>query len=234
MVKMKKLFSLLSWLLTLLTPIALIGLGVRVLMTPLFPNIEYRLPNFPPDDYGFTTEDRLKWGQKGIDYLLNDADISFLGDLTFPDGSPLFTERELSHMHDVKGVVQGFLRVWYLDLELLILLGLWAWRGNWRATYSLGLKRGGWLTLGLGAVVGVIATFGAMGNGDLFWEFFSGFHSLFFKGDSWLFLYSDTLIRLYPLKFWEDAVLYIAFIAALGALGLAFGLKVPAAQRRDV
>lgn len=239
---MNKFYVVLSWLITLLTPLALVGLGARILMTPLFPNIEYRLPNFPPDDYGFTTQDRLKWGQKGIDYLLNNADISFLGNLKFDDGAPLFTERELGHMQDVKNVAQRLLRVWYLDLMILILLGLWAWRGNWLAAYRLGLRRGGWLTLGLGVTVGVIATFGSMGSGELFWNFFSGFHVLFFTGDSWLFLYSDTLIRLYPLKFWEDAVLYIGIISALGALGLAFGLpaladrpgKVPTSQTRDV
>lgn len=227
---MNKLYSVLSWFITLLTPLALIGLGVRILLTPLFLQIEYRLPNFPPDEYGFTTEDRLHWGQMGIDYLLNNADISYLGDLKFPDGSPLFTERELSHMQDVKGVTQGFLLLWHLDITLLALLGVWAWRGDWLAAYGQGLRRGGWLTLGLAVIAGVIGTVGASGSGDLFWTFFSDFHGLFFKGDSWLFEYSDTLIRLYPLKFWEDAVLYIGLIAALGALGLAFGLKRKARQ----
>jgi integral membrane protein (TIGR01906 family) len=228
---MSKPTLLLSWLISLLVPLALIGLAVRVLLTPLYLQLEYRLPNFPPDDYGFTTEDRLRWGPLGIDYLLNGADISFLGDQKFADGSPLFNERELSHMQDVKGVTRGFLRIWYLDLLVLLLLGLWAWRGDWLAACRLGLRRGGWLTLGLGLAVGVIATLGSMGSGEVFWDFFSGFHGLFFKGDTWLFLYSDTLIRLYPLRFWEDTILYIGLIAALGALALAFGLRAPLAQK---
>ncbi len=230
----KYLSAILSWPITLLIPLALLGLGVRILLTPLFLNIEYRLPTFPPDEYGFTTQDRLHWGVYGIDYLLNNADISYLGDLKFSDGTPLFTDRELSHMHDVKVVTQGFLRVWYLDLAILLLLGIWSWRGKWHAAYRRGFWRGGWLTLGLAGIIGVIATFGASGSGDLFWAFFSDFHGLFFQGNSWLFQYSDTLIRLYPLKFWEDAVLYIGVIAALGALGLAFGLKPSAAQTHDV
>lgn len=222
---MKTLSAILSWIIPLLMPLALIGLSIRILLTPLFPNIEYRLPYFPPDPYGFSTQDRLTWGQKGIDYLMNSADISFLGDLKFPDGSPLFNERELSHMHDVKRVVQGFLRIWNFDLLVLLLLGVWAWRWNWLPTYRLGMKRGGWLTLGIGLIIVVIATIGAMGTGDMFWSFFVWFHGLFFTGDSWLFLDSDSLIRLYPLNFWQDAVLYIALISVLGALGLAFGLK---------
>jgi len=222
---MNKLSPILSWLITISTPLILIGLGVRLLMTPIFPNIEYRLPWFPKDDYGFTTADRLHWGPMGINYLLNNADISYLGDLKFPDGSPLFNERELSHMHDVKGVMQGFLNIWYLTLAAVILLGAWAWRGKWLAAYRSGLMRGGWLTLVLAFTIGIIATLGASGNGDMFWTFFEDFHGLFFKGDTWLFPYSDTLIRLYPLQFWQDAVLYIGIIAAVGALVLAFGLK---------
>jgi hypothetical protein len=89
---MKTLYTILSWLITLITPFILTGLGIRVLLTPLFPNIEYRLPYFPPDIYGFSTQDRLHWGMDGINYLLNNADISYLGDLKLSDGTPLFTD----------------------------------------------------------------------------------------------------------------------------------------------
>ena len=222
---MNKLYSILEGRITLLIPLALLGLGVRILLTPLFLNIEYRLPGFPTDEYGFTMQDRLHWGPYGINYLLNNADISYLGDLKFANGKPLFNERELSHMHDVKIVTQKFILVWSVVLVILILLGIWAWRTNWLSIYRQGLMRGGWLTLGLAVAVGLIATIGTSGSGDIFWQFFSDFHGLFFSGSSWLFEYSDTLIRLYPLKFWEDAVLYIGLIAALGALILVFGLR---------
>ncbi|MGA7191988.1 MAG: TIGR01906 family membrane protein [Anaerolineales bacterium] len=217
-----KLYIAISWLITLLIPFVLIGLGIRVLLTPLFPNIEYRLPYFPPDVYGFSTQDRLRWGMSGINYLLNSADVSYLGDLKFNDGTPLFTEPELSHMHDVKVVVQNFLKIWYIVIVVLILFGIWAWRGKWLDAFVQGLRRGGWLTLALAITIGVIATIGASGNGDLFWSFFAGFHGLFFEGNSWLFPDSDTLIRLYPLQFWQDAVLYIGIISALGGLAVIF------------
>jgi hypothetical protein len=38
-------------------------------------------------------------------------------------------------------------------------------------------------------------------------------------------LYSDTLIRLFPLRFWQDIVLYIAALATLLGLGLGLVLK---------
>jgi integral membrane protein (TIGR01906 family) len=214
----------LSWLVALLVPLALVGIGVRILLTSAFLQFEYRLPDFPPDEYGFTTQDRLHWGPYGISYLMNDSDISYLGDLKFANGTAIFNERELSHMQDVKGVTQGLLRGWYALLVSLALLALWAWTSRWLPSYRRGLRLGGWLTLILALTAAVIGTLGAAGSGDVFWQFFSDFHGLFFKGTSWLFAYSDTLIRLYPLKFWEDAVLYIGIIAALGGAGLAFGL----------
>jgi integral membrane protein (TIGR01906 family) len=222
---MLRLRSATPWLIMLLVPWALIGVGVRVLLTPAFLQFEYHLPGFPADDYGFSTADRLHWGMYGVNYLLNDADISYLGDLRLSNGAPLFSPRELSHMHDVKVVTRGLLRVWYVVLAGLALLGLWAWSAHWLTAYRRGLRLGGWLTLGLAALTAAIGTLGTAGSGDLFWQFFSDFHSLFFRGDSWLFAYSDTLIRLYPLRFWQDAVLYIGVIAALGALGLAYGLR---------
>ena len=218
-------FALLSWLVTILIPIALIGLGLRILLTPLFLKIEYNMPYFPPDDFGFTKEDRLHWAPYALNYLVNSADISYLGDLKFDDGKPLYNERELSHMQDVKRVTQGALKVWYISLALLLLLGLWAWRGNWMQSYRLGLMRGGWLMVGLAAVIGVVAVIGIALNPDIFFSFFAGFHHLFFTGDSWLFLFSDTLIRLFPIRFWRDAFLFAALIALGGGLALALGLK---------
>ena len=218
-------FIVLSWLVTILIPTALIGLGLRVLLTPVFLQVEYSMPYFPPDEYGFTKEDRLKWAPFALDYLINNADISYLSDLKFDDGTPLYNERELSHMGDVKRVTQGALRVWYASLALLVLLGAWAWFGGWWQAYVLGLMRGGWLMVGLALTVGLIVVVGILINPDIFFSFFAGFHSLFFEGDSWLFLYSDTLIRLFPIRFWQDAFLLAAVIALGGGVALGFGLK---------
>ncbi len=222
---MKFLFTILSWLVTLLIPVALIGLGLRVLLTPLFLQVEYNMPYFPPDDFGFTKQDRLKWAPYALNYLTNSADISYLGNLKFEDGKPIYNERELSHMSDVKRVTQGALRVWYGTLALLLLLGAWAWFGQWWQTYRLGLMRGGWLMVGLAVAIGLIVVVGIAINPDVFWNFFAGFHHLFFSGNSWIFEYSDTLIRLFPIRFWEDAFLWAAIIALAGGIGLALGLK---------
>ncbi len=214
----QKLSLPLSWLVTFLAPLAILMLAVRLLMTPLFLEAEYRMPGFPEDSYGFTLQDRLEWSKPSVEYLLNSAGIDFLADLQFENGEPIYNERELSHMLDVKNIVQLLLKLWYLALALLVLLGLWAWRANWLADYLWGWKRGGFLTAGL---LVALAAFAAVS----FWQFFTWFHSLFFSGDSWLFEFSDTLIRLFPLRFWQDAVLYIGGFSILLGLLLGFGLK---------
>ena len=224
-------FAFLSFPVTLFVPIALIGLGLRVLLTPLFLQVEYNMPYFPHDIYGFTQADRLKWAPYALNFLTNDADISYLANLKFEDGKPLYNERELSHMNDVKHVTQAALKVWYISIAALALLGIWAWAGRfasapqWGEAYRLGLMRGGWLMVILSIAVGVIAVVGISVDPDLFFRFFAGFHSLFFEGDSWLFLFSDTLIRLFPIRFWQDAFLFAAIIALGGGIILGVGMR---------
>lgn len=204
-----------SWIATLLVPVVLLFLGLRIVASNFFLDVEYRLPNFPADEYGFTLEQRLEYAGLCLRYLTTSADISLLGDLTFEDGSPLFNARELSHMEDVKAV---FVPATNLGFGLtLVLFGLLlvAQRRPWRADVIMGIRRGGWLTFGLIAAIGIFAAFS-------FWTFFESFHALFFEGDSWLFQYSDTLIRLFPVRFWQDAALWLFGIA--GGLGLLLGL----------
>jgi len=215
----------LSWLVMILIPLVLIGLAIRMLLSPLFYKIEYNMPYFPPDEYGFTKADRLNWAPYAVNYLVNNADISYLGDLKFDDGTLIYNERELSHMSDVKRVTQGALRFWYLSLALLAALGIWAWFGGWWEFYRLGLMRGGWLMVGLAVTIGLIVVVGIAVNPNVFDVFFAGFHGLFFEGDSWIFLFSDTLIRLFPLRFWQDAFLLAAVIALGGGVALGLGLK---------
>ncbi len=213
--------KILSYLISLATPLALMGFALRVMLTPLYYNVEYNMPYFPADEYGFTKQDRLKWAKPSVEYLVNSADISYLGDLKFDNGQPLYSERELSHMEDVKGVVQGSLKAWYISLAVLLILALLFWRMNAMPEYLNGLKRGGVWMIVLAATLGFIAGAGILLNPNIFWNFFAWFHSLFFEGDTWLFEYSDTLIRLFPIRFWQDAVIAMAAIALGGGAALA-------------
>jgi len=155
--------------------------------------------------------DRLKWAHISIDYLLNNQGISFLADQKLDANTPLYNDRELSHMQDVKTLIQTTSSIWIAAIIFCIAIYIWAWRSKWLKYLWDGLSWGGWLTLG---VIG--ATFVAIAlNFDVL---FTDFHHLFFQGNSWLFYYSDTLIRLFPLRFWSDAFIFTGVLTAIGAL----------------
>jgi integral membrane protein (TIGR01906 family) len=219
----------LSLLVTLLMPVALVLTAVRILLTPAYLIFEYNTPGFPPDRFGFSKEDRLYWANIAVDYLLNDEGIEFLGDLRFPqdqltppescqfmdDCTRLYNDRELQHMLDVKAVVQAALVVWYISLIGLVGLGIWAKFGGWWAQYLRGLGRGGWLTVGLLVAILLFVLFA-------FGLIFVAFHNVFFESGTWTFLFSDTLIRLFPERFWRDTFLAVGILA--GGAGLVLGL----------
>ena len=207
----------LSWLIAVLIPFFLLMTSIRILINPLFVQIEYRTPNFPEDPYGFNLQDRLKWASISVDYLINNAGIEYLASQRLPDGAPLYNDRELSHMLDVKKLVQAMIVAWWILVGVLFLLGMWAWRAGWLYDYRLGASRGGWITIGLIALilVGVALSFRTL---------FTDFHRIFFQGDTWLFLYSDSLIRLFPMRFWQDCFIWmggmtILFAGLLGYFG---------------
>lgn len=202
-------------LVALCIPVLLVLGGVRLVMTPLFLQFEYTRAGFPADTYGFTTEDRLKYGPVAIDYMLTDADITLLDDLDFGDTGAFFTQRELDHMVDVKIVTQAAFAV--LTVALCIFAaGLVVLRHDGKALRGA-LMQGALFTLA--AIVAVI--FAAVTAWDFF---FTLFHQLFFSEGTWIFLYSDTLIRLYPEQFWFDAALTIGGLTVGGALVLFAGM----------
>ncbi len=229
---MKLLYKVLSWLVAVLVPVIIVLSVARIFFTPAYPVFEYHTPGFPADPYGFTLQERLKYATLAIDYLNNSAGISFLGDLRFPPGqqapgdtcqfmtdcTQLFNDRELEHMVDVKNVYQGALRVLEGSAIIAVLLAVWAWRGKWFSDYFRGLQRGGIITL---ILLGLVVVFVLVA----FNYFFVIFHEIFFKAGTWTFLYSDTLIRLFPERFWQDTFLFGGGLSALLGLLFYFGFR---------
>ena len=228
----------LSWLVVLAVPVALVLTTVRLLISPLFLKVEYNSPGFPQDPFGFTKEERLQWANIAAAYLVNDAGISFLADLRFPQGqstppatcrsmddcTKLYNERELKHMLDVKNVLQSALRVWYVSLGLLLVTGILAYFDGWKAQYRRAIRSGGWLTV---ALLGAILLFVFLAFGFIFVLF----HNIFFQSGTWTFLFSDTLIRLFPERFWRDTFLAIGLIA--GGSGLALGTLLKDKRKKN-
>lgn len=206
----------LSWLVTIFLPFAIILTAVRLLFLPVYLDIEYRMPGFPDDIYPppgqipFTLADRLQWSKVSMSYLLSNDSIDFFETQRFADGTRIYNDRELTHMTDVKVVLKWVMRVWILSLVVVVGAGIWAWRGGGSHAYALALARGAWITLGFVGlvVVAVVVAFG---------PFFIFFHNIFFPPGTWTFAYSDTFIRLFPLRFWQDTFLWVGGLAIVQA-----------------
>ena len=210
--------KLIGWVVPIIVPAVLLMTSIRILMTPAFVLLEYQMPNFPEDVYGFTQQDRMNLGPIALEYLLNDTEISFLGNLEFEDGTPLYNNRELRHMADVKNLTQLGLMFWYVVLGLFVILGVWARRTGWWLDYRSMLAKGGKFTAFVLGVLIVIIITG-------FNLIFTGFHRIFFSGDTWLFLFSDTLIRLFPIRFWQDVFIFLGLLTLAEGLALWYFLR---------
>jgi integral membrane protein (TIGR01906 family) len=196
--------------LTIAVPVLLTIANVRLIMTPAFLWFEYTRADFPADYYGLTTQERLDYAPYAVEYLLNDAEISYLGDLRFPDGTPMYNERELSHMVDVKVILQGVFLIGGVGAGGAVLVMAVLWRQS-RASLRSGLLGGSLLTIGIIATIVILAITS--------WDFFfTQFHRVFFAEGTWVFLYSDTLIRLFPEQFWFDAALLIGGLTTTESL----------------
>jgi integral membrane protein (TIGR01906 family) len=207
-------YRIAEWVICLSIPVIIIMTSVRLIMTPLFLQIEYTRPGFPSDIYGFTTTERLQYAPYALNYLLNSEDIGYLGDLRFPEGGALFNTRELHHMRDVKIVTQFAFTLTIILVFVTLICVIYLRRKHpsrlWNASYY-----GGIYTITLLIIIVLFAVFG--------WDyFFTLFHDLLFAEGTWQFLYSDTLIRLFPEQFWFDAALTIGVFSILCALGLIF------------
>jgi integral membrane protein (TIGR01906 family) len=204
--------GILRTLIQVMIPLLLILGNVRLVLVTanIWIPIEYRLPGFPDDPYGFSLEDRLKWSKIDVEYLLNDESVDYFDSFRLESGEPMHNERELRHMQDVKVLVQQSWLAFRIGLVLLIFFllilgGSQGYDSVWKA-----LQKGFlWTLILLGVLfVVVVVAFGFL---------FVGFHRLFFEGETWIFQYSDTFIRLYPERFWRDVFIFLAVLTAAEA-----------------
>ncbi|QRZ61220.1 TIGR01906 family membrane protein [Rothia sp. ZJ932] len=193
-----------QFLMGMAVPVLTLALAVRVVASSAFLWFAYHRPGFPADTYGMNTEERMRLGSYGLDYILNFAPASYLGALRNEKNVTWFLPSEVEHMTDVKVVM-------LIAMTLAMILGLVAWMSSRtlkeRAAGAVrrSLFAGSWATLALMAALGTLAFVG--------WErFFENFHHVFFPQGNWQFHASDTLIRLYPPQFWVDAGIAVALI----------------------
>lgn len=203
----------LKTLLIFLIPIILVLGSVRVLTTDAYLSFEYGKENFPSDLYGFTPQQRFILASTNIHYVRAHLPDDELAKQNL-NGTAIFNDREIAHMADVQTVFQFALRVWQFAFILFVLLAFVLWKKGKQTMLATALRQGGLLTSAIILIIGILAV--------VAWQaWFEIFHRLFFESGSWLFSYTDTLIRLFPIEFWFDSVLTISILSFVGGILLA-------------
>ncbi len=218
------------WLTNLLMLILVVGIppflilsNVFLFMTPNWLDYEYSKPDFPKAQL-FNDADRRYNAAESIEYIRGNRTLEQFKALG------VYQDREIKHMVDVRNLVD---KVKVIDpvigALLLVALGVLAARSTTRAAVARGLFRGGVLAIALFGAAGIFALVG-------FNTFFTDFHRIFFEGDTWLFLYTDSLIQFYPLPFWFDTSialvgLTIGEAVVAGAVGWAWGKRVAGSRQ---
>ena len=215
-------YQLLRLFFTLAVPLLLTAGSIRLVMSYEFLHFAYSRPDFPPDPYGFTLDDRRQYAPAGIDYLLNGEAIDFLGSRQLPGGKcappqptacPMYTAKALNHLVDVKQITTALFALAAASALIAAAALLSCRSPQSRRAIRSGLARGSTLTL---AALAALATFAITA-----WDaFFDRFHELLFAAGTWRFPFSDTLIRLFPERFWFDAVITAGGISALAAAAI--------------
>lgn len=211
MMKRDRFFQFVRWLLAILIPIGLLIGAVSILTSNAYVSFEYAKPGFPADAFGFSSADRLRHAIDTIQYLRNGYSASFLAE-QYHDETPLYSEREISHMEDVQAVFQGTWTAGQIVLFLaLILAGILFVYRPYRPFIFAALELGGTIAAAAVTIIGLLAVLG--------WNlWFTTFHQLFFQPGTWTFAMSDTLIRLFPMNFWFDSALTVTSITLISGL----------------
>lgn len=169
-------------------------------------------------DTGFSQEE-LSTIATGIIQYFNTGDVN--------DALNIFDEREMAHLSDVRGLIHlNYLIQQVTSGYMIVFIALgffWKRRGftNWLTQMVLTgsiLTLFALISLGIAAVVD-------------FDRLFTGFHELFFSGDSWIL--SGYLPRLFTQGLFSDTALFItgAMIAESLLLGGICGYLVLRQQR---
>jgi integral membrane protein (TIGR01906 family) len=195
--------ALLHWLVVIAMPFFLGFTTIRLIVSEWYPRYEYAKDNFPADPFGFTQEQRLELALVAVDYLRRPAAaeevIYLLEEQQIPGtADPLYNAEEISHMVDVKHVTDAIrLLSWVATVVVLGGLAVLLARAETRPVGYRALYYGGVATT---VILLALALFILLG-----WSiFFVQFHELLFPPGTWTFAYRDSLIRLFPEKFWFD------------------------------
>jgi integral membrane protein (TIGR01906 family) len=204
-----------KWAVIVAIPIFLSFGTIRTLININFPALEY--PRLAPDRYGWTPAQRLALAEGTLAFLQRwepaDEVAYLLEGLLDPNTAvPIYNEREIKHMLDVKNLTDAVQTgAWLATIVVIGGLGILLWQPTTRPLAYQALYIGGLTTVAILALIAMLIV--------VAWGFFfQTFHELLFPPGTWSFYYTDALIRLFPEQFWFD----VGLILSLTPLFLGF------------
>ena len=127
------------------------------------------------------------------------------------DGEPVFNEREVGHLQDVRTVLIGFAVAVAVSVGAIVV----AWRVTGRAAVWRGVRLGAITVIAGVLALGVLAVVA-------FETLFEIFHRIFFASGSYNFdPATERLVQLFPMSFWfETSIALGVVLIALGVIAL--------------
>lgn len=164
---------------------------------------------------GIPREELSRIGVEIRDYFNDDSELIDIDAEIYGEVQPLFTEREIIHMKDVKGLIHGvYMWQWITLGYLTASLAAYAWLRRKDALP-------GAVRMGFWGGVATLLIIGALGLGSVvgFEALFLKFHQLSFANDFWkLNPRIHNLVAMFPEPFFRDATLFVALMAIGQAL----------------
>ena len=196
-----------AWLVASATALVILGASIAPFLAPAYIRLQQdRAGVGALTGYGPAELDAIAGSLIGDLVLwLGDFDVAVAG-------GPVLTERERTHMRDVRGVFAGFFALVAVAAIWLLIVARRAKDAEarfalWRAVS--GGARG--LAIGL-AVAGAFAILA-------FEAAFEVFHRLFFSSGSYTFdPRTDRLVQLFPQQFWSETSVIVGGVALVLAL----------------
>ncbi len=193
-------------LLLITSPIWIIGISARIVFNDWFIEFEYSKKDFPKDRYGLDNDYRKYLAKIGLKAVLSKEGLKKFEETKFPNGRKAFRDKEVKHMADVNKLLSFIFPLSY-TLFFFWIIGVF-YLEEYREKLLIG---SGLITVFLILISGIF-TFTNYNKA------FELFHNYVFDTTSWKFKSYDTLLRIYPMKFWFDgtvAVVVISFILSL-------------------
>lgn len=203
--------------------------------TPGYFEKEYTKYNVLNDLPEMTMDDLLNVTDQMMDYLRGDREDLHVWTTMGGEYREFFTEREIAHMEDVRGLFLGAMALRRICLTVIILslVLICATKGKLKKVLPPAVFGGTLLFFAAAALIGLIVS-------TDFNRYFIIFHHIFFNNDLWILDPAvDMLINIVPEPFFMDTAARILLtygVCTLAVLALSFffmmkNQKASAAQK---